>query len=389
MHNYKEVRLGKHSIWIREGAEKRIEEIEGLVFDCDGVILDVSRSFMEAIIRTVKWFFGSVMEVRQPAVSLRHIQMFKNTGAFNNDWELTYALILYYLTDLLVKTRKIEVEKVDKVKIAETYNFFKELGRALKGAEVFFSEGLEEYVAEIGSEGLRKGMRIAARKLSEAWGVEDHEAARILEKLSPFEGEIHDKNIIKRFFEEVYCGGRLFKEIYEEPALFYSGKGLIEKEKPIVKRATLRKILKMGFPPPGIASGRMRKQTVPLLEKYRIKEYFNLEASTFLEEIEEKEREISKSGRLLKLDKPNPYPLVATASKMGIKNFAYIGDTVADVLACINAETQTGQIVMSIGVLCSAENKRELLAKFLELGCDLIIPTPNEIPKVIEGACGK
>lgn len=383
-HGYREVKLGTRSIWMKEGAEKKIKEIEGLVFDCDGVILDVSRSFMEAIIRTVKWFFGYVMEVEQPAVSLKHIQMFKNTGAFNNDWELTYALTLYYLTGLLVKAGRVEVENVGRAKIAETYKFFKELGRALKGIRAPFGEGLEKYVAEIDGGGLKEGVKIAARKLAEAWGVEDHEAAELLEKLSPFEGEIYDRNIIKRFFEEIYCGNRLFEEIYGEPAVFYNGRGLIEKEKPIVKRATLKKILEIGFPPVGIASGRMRKQTVPLLEKYRIKEYFNLEASTFLEEIEKKERELNTCGKYLKLDKPNPYPLIATASSMGIKSFAYVGDTVADVLACFNAEAQTGHTVMSIGVLCSAENRRELLAKFLELGCDLIMPTPNEIPKVIK-----
>lgn len=379
---YRKVKVNGRYAWIQKDREDKIRKVEGLIFDCDGVIFDVSKSFKEAILKTVEWFFGIVLEVKPPSVNFGHIQMFKNTGAFNNDWELTYAITLYYLTDLLAKTGKIDLKYTCRSDVVATCSFFKELGMLLRKEEI--EEELESYVNEIGAGGLEAAKEKAACKLARAWRTSVDEARRTLEYISPFAGDLYDRNIIKRFFEEVYCGSRLFEEIYGVPAVFYRGKGLIENEKPIVKHATLRKIFDMGFPPIGIASGRMRKQTLPLLEKYGLKEYFDLDASTFLEEIEEKERELG--GGRVKLDKPNPYPLTSTAFKMGVSSFAYVGDTVADIMACINAEAEEGCSVVSVGVLCSAKGKsrRKLLAKFLELRCDVIIATPNELPEIIE-----
>ncbi len=382
--SYRKIKADRRHAWIRKDRESKIGEIEGLIFDCDGVIFDVSKSFRETIIRTVKWFFGTVMSVETPKINFCHIQMFKNTGAFNNDWELTYAITLHHLTNLLANAKKIEVRDKYKGDVMTTYSFFRELGSFL-GKTVKKNEGedLEKYVNDVGAGGLEAAKERALGKLAEAWKVSVEEARSILEHLSPFRGELYGENIIKRFFEETYCGSKLFEEIYGVPAVFHHGKGLIEEERPIVKRATLKEIIEIGFPPIGIASGRMRKQTTPLLEKYHLKEYFNLDASTFLEEIEGKERELMREGIHVKLDKPNTYPLVTTASKMKVDCFAYVGDTVADVLACLNTEAEVGCTVVSVGVLCSAENKEEVLAKFLELGCDVIIPTPDELPKII------
>lgn len=57
-----------------------------LVFDMDGVLVDVSESYRETIARTVEHFTG-----RQP--SRAQIQDFKNQGGWNNDWELSHRLI--------------------------------------------------------------------------------------------------------------------------------------------------------------------------------------------------------------------------------------------------------------------------------------------------------
>ncbi|MCS7315373.1 MAG: HAD hydrolase-like protein [Bryobacterales bacterium] len=59
---------------------------EVLVFDMDGVLVDVSRSYREAIRRTVERFTG-----RLP--SHDEIQALKNRGGMNNDWDLSFALI--------------------------------------------------------------------------------------------------------------------------------------------------------------------------------------------------------------------------------------------------------------------------------------------------------
>jgi HAD superfamily phosphatase len=58
-----------------------------LVFDMDGVLVEVSQSYREAIRETVRHFTGEV-------VSHDLIQDFKNMGGYNNDWLLSHRLIL-------------------------------------------------------------------------------------------------------------------------------------------------------------------------------------------------------------------------------------------------------------------------------------------------------
>ena len=57
-----------------------------LLFDMDGVLVDVSRSYRRAIEETVIHFTGR--EVLSGVV-----QRYKNLGGFNDDWKLTHAII--------------------------------------------------------------------------------------------------------------------------------------------------------------------------------------------------------------------------------------------------------------------------------------------------------
>src|SRR3989338_3581075 len=57
-----------------------------LIFDIDGVLVDVSKSYRLAIKKTVEYFTGK-------NISFEEIQEYKNNGGLNNDWDLTEAII--------------------------------------------------------------------------------------------------------------------------------------------------------------------------------------------------------------------------------------------------------------------------------------------------------
>jgi len=57
-----------------------------IVFDVDGVLVDVTASYHETIRATVKYFTGE-------EVSEDLIQEFKNQGGWNNDWDLVLRLV--------------------------------------------------------------------------------------------------------------------------------------------------------------------------------------------------------------------------------------------------------------------------------------------------------
>lgn len=57
-----------------------------VLFDMDGVLVDVSRSYREAVRQTVCLFSGHT-------VSDERIRFLKNKGGYNNDWDLTRHLL--------------------------------------------------------------------------------------------------------------------------------------------------------------------------------------------------------------------------------------------------------------------------------------------------------
>lgn len=57
-----------------------------LVFDMDGVLVDVTASYRDTIAATVKHFTGGEITNVQ-------IQEYKNRGGFNNDWKLSHQIV--------------------------------------------------------------------------------------------------------------------------------------------------------------------------------------------------------------------------------------------------------------------------------------------------------
>jgi HAD superfamily phosphatase len=57
-----------------------------LVFDMDGVLVDVTESYREAIAQTVEHFTGA-------RISNDQIQDYKNKGGWNDDWQLSHHIV--------------------------------------------------------------------------------------------------------------------------------------------------------------------------------------------------------------------------------------------------------------------------------------------------------
>jgi HAD superfamily hydrolase (TIGR01548 family) len=87
-----------------------------LVFDMDGVLVDVTDSYRETIVRTVEHFAGKI-------ITRELIQDYKNQGGWNNDWslsqkicadlgvEIPYATIVEYFNHLFLDQGLIHRER--------------------------------------------------------------------------------------------------------------------------------------------------------------------------------------------------------------------------------------------------------------------------------------
>jgi len=64
--------------------------VDAVVLDVDGVLVDVADSYRRAIVESIETVYGDT-------IAREDVQLFKDAGGFNNDWELTYAAALYVL----------------------------------------------------------------------------------------------------------------------------------------------------------------------------------------------------------------------------------------------------------------------------------------------------
>jgi len=65
----------------------RLNKIDTILFDMDGVLVDVSKSYRVAIKQTAEYF------LKNKKISYNEIQKYKEKGGLNNDWDCTQAIL--------------------------------------------------------------------------------------------------------------------------------------------------------------------------------------------------------------------------------------------------------------------------------------------------------
>jgi haloacid dehalogenase superfamily, subfamily IA hydrolase, TIGR01548 len=171
--------------------------VDAVVLDIDGVLVDVSASYRRAVVDTVEHVHGETID-------RAGVQQFKEAGGFNNDWELTDAAALYVLAcregmDRSVRSFTAAVEGA---------------GGGLSGARTVVSETLTP----------------AARE-------------RVL--------IAHDADRHRDVFQQLYLGSELYRELEsEEPGL--DAPGYIHDERVLAEPETLAALSR----PLGVLTGR-------------------------------------------------------------------------------------------------------------------------------------
>ena len=100
---------------------------DAVVLDIDGVLVDVADSYRRAIVESIDRAYGRTIEREA-------VQLFKDAGGFNNDWELTYAAALYLLA----------ADSGLGASLSEFTAAVAERGGGLDGAEAVLEERLPE-----------------------------------------------------------------------------------------------------------------------------------------------------------------------------------------------------------------------------------------------------
>lgn len=291
--------------------------LDTLILDIDGVILDVRESFRRAISLTTQFYFENYLHwPKGPTlIEPEETQAFKLARGFNNDWELTDAVVLFYLV------RSIKVGS-------------KDLGLLRAGGGP-----LSQFVAEI--ETLGGGIE-AATKI-----VED-DFSRIR--------DLWQRNIIKQIFQEIYAGVDHCMEIYGfEPSLIRH-EGLLSQEKTLIDKDLVAAF----YPKVGVITGRTSKEAALALKMASLSELVDPKAI------------IGDDGGKRK---PDPSLLSQLAEYFETKVGAYLGDT-ADDLEMVNNFKAEGNKATFISCMISVDPLER--DHFATGRADIVAPSAND-----------
>jgi phosphoglycolate phosphatase-like HAD superfamily hydrolase len=362
-------------IYVREGNEEALRGIEKIIFDFDGVLVQTSQSYRQTITEVVDYYFIELLGLtakKGKLATLRDIQKFKDTGLYNNDWKLSYALITYYLTLILKELKKkgtLEefMDQFCNLQFTDIRSFLK----SLKEVRDF----LERYkVNMIDFADLKDN---GATNLDVFLTQTTEENLRLVKRLAPYDLEKPD--VIKRLFEEIYLGKDLFTKIFGTPPVFNFGNCLIDVEEFISTKETMD-LLRKQFGTFGIYSGRPKPEGIYVLEKYGYTGYFDEQESVFLGDLLKSEEEMERLG------KPDPTLFIELIEKTVGKetSVVYVGDGIADAMMIEKAKAKGLENLTFIGAVSSAEDPNKLFTEYSKHGVDAVITDVNYIPYIFK-----
>jgi len=318
-----------------------------IVFDMDGVLIDVTGSYRETVRRSASIFFlgaGGRESLPDPLFPLHDLARLKRTGGLNNDWDLTCQVVslLFALVDAPPHGKP-----------ADPYACHHETIRACDVS------------------------RLAAYLKSSTSPLMDlHE--RFGRRKDPFVADCY--NLLKQIFQEVYLGPDLFRSTYRMEPRFSSGEGLIQRETLLVDEAVLADLSRRHIL--AIATGRPGSEAAQPLGRFGLDRYFGL-VLTLDDCLSEEERIFREEGRRVSLGKPDPFMLDAIPKRIGqaFEGAFYLGDMPDDMMAA--KRSRTGY--KGVGVALSQVDSEGTLAEELTAaGADHIIRSYPELRRIVD-----
>ncbi len=388
----------ERQIYVREGAAETLRGIKKIIFDFDGVLVQTSQSYRQTVRKVVDYYFLEILGLtgeEGKLATLRDIQKFKDTGLYNNDWNLSSAFITYYLTLIM---RELEqksalkdfTKRFDNLQFSDIQSFIKNLSEVSNFLNRYKITATD--LANLKDNGIiNLDLFLAQANLEKPKPIEtslvgiDPKVAEdeqsVVRKLVPYDLEKPD--LLKRLFEETYLGKELFTKFYGVSSFFKFDESFLDKEAFIPTKESMN-LLRRRFGKFGIYSGRPRLQGMYILEKYDYSGYFDEKRSVFLGDLLKSEVEMEKLG------KPDPTLFIELIEKLVDREtgVAYVGDGIADALLVENARSEGLENLLFLGVMSSSEDSNKLFTEYGKHGADVIMNEVNDIPFVLKSLGG-
>ena len=311
----------------------RRKDVALMVFDCvlfdiDGVLVDIRRSYNAAIKKTAE-----VMLRRLTGRSYHHlvtdqiILKFRHTGGFNNDTDTSYAIILA----MLANPQKNIME-----------------GR--------------KWLEQVAENADQRGYP-SVEKFLAGYDIERWKSALV------YPAPVNE-SMMARVFDELFYGPELFRKQNHLEPNYWKGRPLIKNDRLAVTKKTMQKIQKMFGNNIGIVSGRSRLAAEYSLGPAMLK-YFNPDACVFLED------------QMRKYAKPNPYAIKRAMQALNAKSSIYVGDSVEDLLMTRRAEKELRAKIAFIGIYGYSPQPSRTAAIFKKESIAALTKSINQLPNTI------
>ncbi len=303
----------------------KIKKLDAIIFDCDGVLIDVSNSYDLAIKKTVDFITNKFASIKT-LVTTEMIDDFKRTGGFNDEVDVTYALIL-----VAVVSQKS-------------------------------GKSFSDLVSEVAKKADATGI-VSVEKYLDSQKIDLSEIKKILNYPSK-----RSENLLSSIFDEVFYGTNLYTKLYKRPPKFFDGTGLIENDVVLVTKNLLDELHKRFDKKIAIVTGRGAVSAGHSLKK--LVDEFNLENSRFLED---EPRELAK---------PNPQPLLSSIKGMGASCSLYVGDSMEDYIMARKAD-ESGNPTLFCGIYGTSKDQQAKKTFFEQKGADLILESIHLLSKTL------
>ena len=313
----------EEGIYVDSGLDCRIRECSSIIFDCDGVLIDVAKSYYLTIDSTVRYVLGDFTGMTDGIPTDQEvIERFKSTGGFNDEVDLTYALIL---------------------SIAAA-------GRLGQDPRSLISRVITSD---------QTGIASVERYIGKMVNVSD-----IVKSLN-YPGT-RSTNVLYQIFNQFFYGSKLYRRISGHDSKF-SGPGLIENDVPLVSDGLLDVLQQKFSSRMALVTGRGRESAGHSLGSLLGR--FDLVNSFFLED---EPRDLAK---------PNPEPLLRSMRGMDSEACIYVGDSVEDQIMA-QSDSLEGKAIFC-GIIGTSIHPGEKLKLFERRGAPLVLESIDLLPKVL------
>src|SRR5919108_2720606 len=305
---------------------------ECILFDVDGVLVDIRKSYNIAIKKTVDFIVKHTTgnAFLKGIVNDEIILKFRQTAGFNNDTDTSYAIALAILVNPQKSIR-----------------------------------WMREFLSSIAKNTDESGIISVEKFLTSYFHYADIQ--KLKEKLV-YPAPIGN-SLLATVFDEFFYGPELFEKYHKIKPKYYFGKPLIENDKLLATSTTINDLRKKFGGNIAIISGRSK-----IAAEYSLKpivDIFYQRACIFLED---EEREYSK---------PHPYAIKKAMKVMNCKTAIYVGDSAEDLLMVRRAEKGADIKIAFFGVYGCSMRPTLTARQFRKIGAEAIIENINILPNIL------